>query len=392
MQESKESLIDRIILEEAPSAFELQPGAGGLGPGPDISGGPYMREEFRRWGLQGFWHPNGETMKQCRSNPSMPGCEVLLELGDACAGLAGEQQTAGDLRSCFMAWRRFGCDSASKGWPMCLGIADPDKPKKRRRGGHRCVTNSGLNAAGLGTGGGVSLRDVTRDIQEILLDLGYFSPETNRLVPDGTNADDILDGRCGPQTKEAIRLFQGDEGLEDDGILGKSSLPALMAKAGEGAGKVLSRKDMAGDGSGAGMIATKQDSEGREAAGLDSGNRMGQQVLKRMVMDIRRKIKGMSKDEIESMQGGNIDVFIRDLRSKIPQRSLSQAALKVMDQQNFSSVPAARAQILTKAYDMAWDMLKPSLDQYRRQLIDGEFQKFNVNIPPAAFQKMFQAP
>ena len=114
--------------------------------------------------------------------------------------------------------------------------------------------------------------------------------------------------------------------------------------------------------------------------------------MKRMVMDIRRKIKGMSKDEIESMQGGNIDVFIRDLRSKIPQRSLSQAALKVMDQQNFSSVPAARAQILTKAYDMAWDMLKPSLDQYRRQLIDGEFQKFNVNIPPAAFQKMFQAP
>jgi murein L,D-transpeptidase YcbB/YkuD len=63
--------------------------------------------------------------------------------------------------------------------------------------------------------GGASLKPTTREIQEALKNAGFYQGN--------------VDGKTGPQTKEAIREVQRVHGLTDDGVVGKQTWAKLKA-------------------------------------------------------------------------------------------------------------------------------------------------------------------
>ena len=59
--------------------------------------------------------------------------------------------------------------------------------------------------------------DAVRELQQALLDLGYY--------------EGVVDGQYGDGTTQAVKLFQAQHGLADDGLAGEATLSLLYSSA-----------------------------------------------------------------------------------------------------------------------------------------------------------------
>jgi peptidoglycan hydrolase-like protein with peptidoglycan-binding domain len=83
-----------------------------------------------------------------------------------------------------------------------VGVLEADSQSAAPR-----VPETGFN---MGDSAGVDIQDMTKkDIQKALKNAGYY--------------DGAIDGKIGPKTRAAIKAFQGDKGLKEDGIPGSQT-------------------------------------------------------------------------------------------------------------------------------------------------------------------------
>jgi hypothetical protein len=66
--------------------------------------------------------------------------------------------------------------------------------------------------------------DVVKFIQTELDNFGYVGADGKELIPSGKGPD----GKFGPNTKFAVKEFQNDYGIEDDGIVGRDTMSAFI--------------------------------------------------------------------------------------------------------------------------------------------------------------------